>query len=380
VRMKKIYLLILSLFPILLLRAGSFRLLFLDNFRPEPLFMPALLNHPFTFPYWATSIFGLLNIFLIWLIAKKLFGEKVAFWVYFIYGTSPWPVYLEYGATTSVFILWLLLLGVLGILFVRQGRKTLGNTITLFSLVCLLCSSFLMWITLPPIIWTLHRKNLFPLIKSKLHLGLGVIFLIPALILFVTKFDGVKNIARNQITLFSDVGLINNVNAFQGENHSIRPQILARLTENRYTYFGLHFIYSALNTLNSINYFAPQTKIFGFSQSPALWAGFLIPFFFGLTKILSTQKGLKTWLPISLMLFIPALLSRDTPDFSKTIIVAPIFCLLIVFGLRKLFASKKKYLKTLGYLVVALIVIQFLVVLADIFIREPWRLYELTKI
>lgn len=255
----------------------------------------------------------------------------------------------------------------------------MGSLMALAGFTGLLYGSLLSWFFLPFLAWGLHKKGYLNVIRNKYWLVITLFIILTVFGLSLRNHQGLLTTAKNQLNIFSDVGLINTVNVFQGENRDVKPQIAARLTENRYSYLGLHFMYNALNSLNPINYFTPQQKIFNFSLSPAIWVGLLIPFFLGLAKFIKyLQKN-----PVGLTMFsllIPSFVSRASPDFNRMFIFSPVIFLLTALGLTELLSSKNKTYKKLVYITIVLVAFQLLTVFIDIFVREPWRLNELIKI
>jgi hypothetical protein len=375
---KKVYIFILSLFPILLLRAVVFRLLFVTSFKTDPILIVNLLGTSLIIPYFITALFGFINLFLVWLIAKNIFDRKTAFITYLVYGISPWFAYMEYSASSNIIILSLLLLFIYGLVLSKQ-LKFRGCILSIASFVTLLYFSFLSWLIFPFLVWGLFKYVLTNFAQKKKVLAVIFLLLLPLLILSLKNRVGLISTIKNQVTVFSDIGLINTVNVFQGENRGFKPQLLARLTENRYSYLGIHFIYSGLTTINPINYFAPQYKMLGFSFSPALLLGLIIPFFFGISKLIKYLRSEIHLIPL-LFLLLPAFTSRANPDFSRMLIVAPLFVLTVALGLKHLLSVKNKTNIFFFYSTVVLAITQFALIFIDILVREPWRLYQLTGV
>lgn len=374
--MKKDYFLIASLYPILLLRAGVFPLLFLTNFNPDTIFITDLLGRSIIFPYYATAVFGLLNMFLLFLIAKHIFGTKIAFWAYIIYGVSPWTSYIEFTGSIYVFLLALILTSFYGLILVKSGRRRLGFSLFVAGILLLLYSSLLMWIVVPLLIWSVIKINFVSFNKLKIILATALLFCLPVLIFSIVNFRGLKNITKNQITIFSNPGLISVLNKFQGENMTFKFKNVPRIIENKYTYLGQHLMSIALTSSNPINFFTPQIKLLDFSFSPPILLGFIISFTFGLFSIRKWKKPIPILVAL-FALYIPSLLSRKAPDFSRLMIFSPIIFIFIALGLKNLLSSSKIINKYLVFTMIILVVLQLFFTFSDILTREPLRLYYL---
>lgn len=268
-------------------------------------------------------MFGIGNIILLWFLGKKLFSRDISLYLVFLYSVSPWTAYMEISGTIYIFILFCILGLFLGGLF----------------------------------------------LKSKL--GKILLFCLAAGIVLLFTY--------NKISLFSDPGLINSVNQFRGETSQSKIAYIGKITENRYTYLSEHVLFNILNQFTPSVYFTPQFKLLNFSFSPPIFLGFIVPFLFGLPVFFKMILDRKLVALSVFYLTIPSILSKQSPDLTKLIIVAPVLFLIISLGIKTLVLKRQK--KVFNYLLlicISLVTVQFFVTIQDILLREPARLQMLT--
>lgn len=274
------------------------------------------------FLWFVTILLGIGNTVLIWLIGNRLFDEKVASLASFIYSISPWTAYLE--AAGSIYIL---------------------------TLFCILLAFIAVW-----------------------HFSKNFKFLIIVIAMIITPFL-YRDFQRHN-TIFSDIGLINTVNQFQGETKETNLIWVGRYIENRYIYFTQYLLFNFLKHLTPLTYFTPEVKLLDFSFSPPILLGFLIPFILGMTAWFKLWKRYKLVTLVPLLLLIPSVFSKQSPSLSKLVIFTPVIIFTISYGFITFFIKDKSGLnRVLLAITILLIIIQIIVVLFDIILREPVRLH-----
>lgn len=274
------------------------------------------------FLWWVTILIGIGNAILIWLIGRKFFNGKIALFALILYAISPWFAYLEAAGSIYIFVLFLLLITFYGIGQLEKNRK------------------FLMI----------------------------VVVLVVAILLYGDLLKG--------STLFSDIGIINTVNQFQGETRETELRFIGRFAENRYIYFAQYLTFNFLKHFTPAVYFTPEYKLLNFSFSPPILMGFLIPLFLGLVGWSKIWEKYKMVTLTPLLLIIPSVLSKQSPSLSKLVIFAPIIIFTISYGfITFLLKPKNMLFRTLLLTTLLLVVIQMIVVIIDILFREPVRLH-----
>lgn len=267
------------------------------------------------------------NMILIFYILRRLFGKTSALLTILFYSICPWMVYLEAANYFYSALLLAALLLFLGLILYKQGNKHFGVISIVVSLVSLL---------------------------------------------FV--------IANNQMKadLYSDPGLLNSVNAFQGELRESGVYNFGKLIENRYIFSTLHLLFNVLKQFSPATYFSSQEKLLGFSFSPPMYAGLLIPFIFGLPIFLGFIKKYPLFLIVIAIFFMPSVLSGNSPDIARLSLVSPFMFLTVGLGYQTLFSSRKN--KIWGFLMVlsiALVILQMLELMIEIPTLEPLRMMKL---
>lgn len=269
-------------------------------------------------------VYGIGNIFLLWLIGMKIFNRKIALFASFLYSISPWTIYLEIAGAKYILLLFFLLLLFFGIIVKK-------NTIFYRALILI------------PFFYVLYFT---------FFLNGGV---------------------ANDITIFKDVGLINAVNDFRGEASQTAFKSIDKFIENKYIYLTQHFIYHILKNLTPLTYFTPEFKLLNFSFSPPIFVGFIVPFIFGISFLFDLIKKNKLYL-LLLLLILPSVLSKNSPDLSKLIIFSPVIFYTISHGLEKLMIlSKKRLFKVILFFVIFIVALQLITTLSDISTREVLR-------
>ena len=327
------------------------------------------------FPLWLIYFFGSINIFFIWIIAKKFFLGRLALIPVLIYCFSPWSFYLMVAESFYVYLLTLLLITFLGILQVKSEKSKLGILLFVLGSILALYSSLLLLMIYPILIGGLVWIKFIPYKKISLSLFIVALFCLPLLISLFRNQVGIKNIYRNQITLFADPGHINIINAFQGESSQAGFNFLSKIAENKYVYFSKYILLKAFKQITPSTYFTSQEGLLKFSFSPPIYFGFIIPFFYGLYLILDAIS-LRKYLVASFILLIPSFVSKELVNLNRLVLFEPVVILIISLGIVKIAQRKKERIfKFVLFLTIILVSIQFLVTIFDINLREYAR-YE----
>lgn len=265
-------------------------------------------------------VLGLINLILIFNIVQKIANYKVGLLSALLYAICPWTAYLELASSSYIFLLTL-------ILVLYMGTQLFNIDKRLFLIIIILGST-----------------------------------------LFLYKY--------NQITIFSNIGLINAVNSFRGETSQTIFAPVGKFIENRYIYFSEHLLFNTLKQFTPATYFTNQVRLLGFSNTSPIYLGFLIPFLFGLLKLLrSIPRNRILEIITGIFLIFPSILAKDSPDLSRLVLISPIIFFVISIGLYELILNyKKKVFRFLLFVTVFMVVLQFMVVISDIAAREPVRL------
>lgn len=361
-----------------LLRIYTLYFLRIDNINLAPPFFLELINKTQVLPPAVIYISSLANLLIIFWLGQKLFGSRVGILAAFLYSSSPWIIYADISGSIYIFLLLWLLSFFVGIVSVQASKWYIGMFLILISTAFLLYDSLLMLFVLPALFLSIYpylNKNLF---RSKFFIMSLVIILLPLFLAMLKNLTGVKNILNNEVSLFSNVGLLNAVNQFRGETDQTNLAVVAKLAENRYLYFTKHAILNFLKNFAPVVYFTSEFKLLNFSFSPPILFGFIIPFFWGLRKSLNLLKRTKFLLLIIPALLIPSTVSKSAPDLLRLIIVSPVIFYAIALGFEHYDQTPKTpALRVLFTSAVLLVILQSLVTVVDISLREPVRFMQI---
>lgn len=311
------------------------------------------------------------NLFLIFFLGNRIFGDKRFPLPLLIYAFNPWAIYQTAFLSPYVFFLFLVLIIVLGLVLSKDDR---------FSMIFVFIASFLGMISSPFFLFILllfcFMVFIFPVSnywKKLYRLYLSFFFIFAILLFSLVFMFGRKSflsVFKEEATVFSDPGFINMINTYRGESVKEGFGFISKLVENKYFLGFEFFILKVLQNLTPATFFSPQEKMFGFSFSPPLFFGFLVPFFYGIYRSVLSKKK---YLLLGLVLLLPSLLSVDLINIDRMVIFFPILIYLITYGFFEFQEANKRNLKLVLFLCVFLIVFQFVFVLYDIQTKEKER-------
>lgn len=164
----------------------------LGDFHPSGYFAVIWLwGHLFDFSEGSmrlpSVIFGILTVFMTYLIGKKLFSKKVGLWAALFLTAAPLHIYYSQEARMYSFAAFAASLATYFLIRFVQGEK-LGKVGYALSVGLLLYSDYLSYLILPAhFIWVIlfHRKNIKPYFLSLIS---GIIFILPWLLIFPEQF------------------------------------------------------------------------------------------------------------------------------------------------------------------------------------------------
>lgn len=342
----------------------------------QKLFFFDLIEVDKNIPHILIYVFGLVNYLLIWSVSKQIFAGKKALIPLLIFSLSPWPAYLIFAGSFYIYLLMLIMVSFLGVMLIKQGGIKLGGLFFITGNIISLYSSLLMLIVFPVAITLLIITKFISFKKIRFSILLTILFCLPLFVSMIKNPVGMGNIYNNQIMVFSDPSIFSATNQFQGASGKEGFKIFSKFTENKYIYISKFLLLKSIKNITPVTFFTPQEKLLGFSFSPPILFGFLTPFLYGLYLILSL-KNLRGYLFGSLVFIIPSFLSKLTVDLNRLVLFAPIIVFIISFGLINLAKHKNKIVRIILFLSLVLVLVQFLVTMFDINVREYPR-YERT--
>ncbi len=338
----------------------------------QSIFITDLIGNSVIPPIWSFYLAEIISTLFIWLISQKYFKGYWTVLPAVIFGLSLWPAYLVAAQGNGIITLSLLL--GLAYAFIRwQEHKWPVWPMALF-LISLYLFSFL----IAPAIWIIiGLLSMTGIINKKERLQLilvAVLMYLPVFFGAIYNREGLINILSQQMALFSDPGLLNGVNTFKGESQQAGHNFLSKISENKYLYIPEYLLLKTLKHFSLSTYFSDQEKLLGFSISPPLYFGLMIPFLYGIYAAFKRNLPLKNLLLITIPLAIPSIIAPAQVNLPRLILVMPAIVFFISFGFRSLYLKREHILTKLVLSTVIIIVLaQFAVSIIDISLREYSR-------
>ena len=333
-------------------------------------FLADLLGKGFLIPLWLIILSDVLNLVLLLIVGEKILGKNYGFLAPVFYAISPWPAYLSLSGSIYIFILFGVLLFYLGLTLIKEDQNFLGTAFILLGLGITVYSNSSMLFVLPFLLWGAYKSGQFTKKKSKAIITLLPLVLLPIIFFSALHQDSLRQIAAKDISLFDEVGLINSVNAFRGEVSSAGYPILGKLIENKITYLGRHVIFNTLTTFAPYTYFTQQFKLLGFSFTPPIFLGLLIPFLYAITLMFKIKVEKRYLFLLTLPLLAPTILRTYSPDLNSLVLILPTILFISSWGTEELIKNRKRLFVVI---VIVLIFLQGSTTLFDISTREPIR-------
>lgn len=343
------------------------------EFKQEPLFFTEYFFSHIFLTMWGGIILGLINIGLLWIIGYKLYNFQLGLLMSLLYAISPWTAYVDiFGGDNTYVLTWLLMMFLSLILFKEDKKRSIY--LLILSICGLLLSSILSILILVTVMITLyisdflHNKDFLKVIKISSILAICFVGVL------LINVEASKNIFHNNSEFFDDIGLLNAVNSLRGETSINNLSLAGKMVENKYLYNIEEFIYRIGMNFSPALFFTPQHKLFDFSFSPPIYLGFIIPCILGIGIVLEKRKYVIASILLLIGLAIPSVINKNSPDLSKLIIVAPLIFFCISLGCVKMINNSKNSLyKWLLITTITLVLIQIIVTLGDLSLREQVR-------
>jgi len=313
-----------------------------------------------------------LNLFLIFVLGEYFFADERPFLPLLLYSFNPWSVYQTALVSPYIFFLFIILLFIFGLILLKENRRLSFAVLILASFFGVSASLFFFFIL--PLFWFLFYflvkdKKMIIVSKKFLMFSLILLFFL-VLITYLVDKEAVFSSFRNEAGMFSDPGFINMVNTYRGESVNEGFGFLSKMVENKY-FLGSEFIFlKLLQNLTPATFFTAQEKMFGFSFSPPVFLGFLIPFAWGLYKSFLSRK---IYLLAGFLLLLPSLLSINLINIDRLILFFPIIIYLTSYGFNSLSNLAKPRSRLFIFLSLFLVIFQFLLTVWDISIKEKER-------
>jgi hypothetical protein len=356
------------LFSYLMSRFFVFKYLPISKLSESQFYLFSLVNAQ-TYYTPVFILYDILNTLLIGYISYRMSNLRVGFLAMLVYTLSPWSYYLTFSNSLYVILLFYLLS-----IFALSNYFQKDKLFNLIGFSVVLTIPFYISLTylflFPFLIVLLYKRKLVSISMLKKIAMIVFLLLLPLMILTIRNPIALKVGISKQFEIIKNFSFIDPINVFQGLTRNSGVGLVGRVIENKFTYFGRHFLFGTLRHFSPATYFTPQERLLGFSFSPPILIGFIIPFFFGLSGVF--KKNLESFYPVIFVFFLmlPSILSFPSPDMSKLFLTFPLFVVTIAVGFYNMLEKGSIYTKLLLILSIFLISFQFLMVLSDIYLRE----------
>jgi len=313
------------------------------------------------------ALFGVLAVYLTYLIGRRLYGDKVGLWAAFLLAVSPWHLMLSRPGYEAGVALMLLLLGVY-LLILAVDQRNLKYWILsaiAFGLGPHTYNSakIVVPIILVYLVFMLRKK-----IVLKNLIVFGSILVIFATPLLLNLSSGRAQGRYKQVGITTDAEVTTNF--YEYRKTFPAPAIINRIIFSKYSYF----VVKGLE--NWVSYFSPTFLVMQGGPRPqhsipyrgVLYFSEMVLIFYGITAM-RKYRGLAKSIPILLIAigFIPAALTKDSFHVLRSIMTLPGWQFLAAIGLVELQNKKFKYLK----FVYRLLIIEIIIFLFTYFLWYP---------
>lgn len=341
------------------------------RFATQNFFVSDLIGKTYRWSNLWLNFFDLGNVILLWLIGKKIFANRFAFIPATIYTICSWGSYLVVASSFYIYLSFLILLIFYSLIIIYLGKRAWVEILLIGVITTAFYSSFTLFITLPTVFVLTILFRIIPFKDLKKPFIFICILILPLVFSIIKNQTRFRNIESNEIKLFSDPGLLNMVNSYQGASKDAGFGKIAKISENRYIFTTEYILLKYIKNLIPATYFTQQEKLLNFSFTPPIYLGFLIPFIYGLYRIFQHSIFRKFFF-LSTLLVIPSVLAKSMVDLNRLVLFAPVVIIVISYGFVKLFNKGKR---TFLFLIITLVLVmfQFFVTTSDIKLREKDR-------
>ena len=313
------------------------------------------------------ALFGVLAVYLTYLIGRRLYGDKVGLWAAFLLAVSPWHLMLSRPGYEAGVALMLLLLGVYLLILAVDQRNlkywilsgiTFGLGPHTYNSAKIVVPIILVYL-----VFMLRKK-----IVLKNLIVFGSILVIFATPLLLNLSSGRAQGRYKQVGITTDAEVTTNF--YEYRKTFPAPAIINRIIFSKYSYF----VVKGLE--NWASYFSPTFLVMQGGPRPqhsipyrgVLYFSEMVLIFYGITAM-RKYRGLAKSIPILLIAigFIPAALTKDSFHVLRSIMTLPGWQFLAAIGLVELQNKKFKYLK----FVYRLLIIEIIIFLFTYFLWYP---------
>ena len=297
-----------------------------------------------------SALLGVVSVYLIYQIAKRLYSHQVGLWAAFLMAVTPWSFFLSRPAFEANVALTLILAGIH--FFLRYNLESkiylliasgvffglAPHTYNSPKLVVPLLVIYLVWST-----------KLYKNLKSiLLYLAILALFAFPILTNLVSGYSQAR---YNQVSILTDGKALD---AFYHLRQTMPlPDPLDKLIINKGTFFAYQFV------ANFLSYFSPGFLVWQggtHTQQSLPYHGVLYvsELVFVVLGVITLVRHKRSFLPFALIVLglVPAAITRDPQHVLRASLAIPGFILLAGLGWEYLTLRQFRYLKIVNWLLI----------------------------
>lgn len=331
-----------------------------------------------------SAIAGVFSVFFIYLLSRKIFGEKAALLSSFLFAFSPWAIGMSRQGIESNLAMTFYIFALFLFLKIKEGKKFLLLSLLFFILSMYSYTSYI--ISTPLTVLVLSIINLRQLLKIKKEASISItLFVVSILPLIFLSSAGTKR--ASQIGFMSDItslGIIDVLNLKIGACYQILPSFFCRALDNKPLTFLSVFANNYLHHF-SLDFLYLKGTTTQFSLLPErglLYSYEIIFLLLGLFFIFKKRKGIFI-VVLFLLAAVPDSLSGGG-HHSRALCLLPFIILIEGAGLTFLIIYIGKLRRELKYLLLSALSILILFSLSSFIISyfsyfqkyySPYSLY-----
>lgn len=295
---------------------------------------------------------GMILVFLIYKIGNTFStNSKLGLISAFIVATSPTLIFLSKTPNNAI-VLSFIFTYLFYLLINNKGLKFIIPTIA----VAVLVSKFAWFILLPFLLFTrIFKSN--PTYNRQFSISVFFALLIvgSVFLIFLTIPQSKRSLVENNFTIFSDITIINGINALRGQGiQSDWPGLVEKLLFNKLHFLTIGILHWLSHFLNPALYFGQfdGSGKMSYSYLGAWTKVLIIPAILGVFSIVKKgDRKSKLFLLLPLILTFPSALIYPNYTLDLAVLALPFMAIVIALGCLQIFQVNKLW-ATAGFFLI----------------------------
>ncbi|MEX2028029.1 MAG: glycosyltransferase family 39 protein [Candidatus Curtissbacteria bacterium] len=322
--------------------------------------------------------FGILSVFVTYLLSKKLFNKETGYIAAFLLAISPWHIIASRNAFESDVMIFFITTGTYFFLKGFDSRRYF-----VFSALSFVTSFYFYrssWTFVPLFLLTLAYFSRKELKKSgfrlKKYFLLTALLLLP-LVPVVLTFQGQSRFLQESfISGVSRTGLTNNISEKQSRCQTKAPQIICKAAHNKYSTFLSTYINNYFGNLSYATFFS-KANPYGFQSfaTRSTFYLFELPLFIAGVVFMVKKRTRAAKILIPWILLVPLGASiTGIANYGRINIIMPAPQIIAAFGLVSAISAVKipKFKLALAGLIAIIATLSFTSFYSELFLTEPY--------